>query len=71
MNGWIEKLRDIGFGENDEVDSIVAFVLAFARAKIWINEFYELTRLAIVVQSGQFDLERALRKVAGRTLREF
>ena len=68
MNGWIEKLRDVGFGGNDEVDSIVAFVLGFARAKIWINEFYELTRLAIVVQ---FDLERALRTVAGRALHEF
>jgi hypothetical protein len=68
INGWTKKFRDIGVRGNDEVDLITSFVLDFARAKIWINDFYELTGLAIVVQ---FDLERALRKVTGRTLREF
>jgi hypothetical protein len=68
MNGWIKKFRGVGFGRNDGVDLVAAFVLDFARAKIWIIGFCELTGLAIVVQ---FDLERALRKVTDRILREF
>jgi hypothetical protein len=58
INCWYKPFRRVG-GENDKVDLFVlrAFVLDFARAKIWISDFYEWAGLVIGVQ---FDLARAL-----------
>ena len=68
ISGWIEQFRGASVGRNDKIGLFaMGFVLGFARAKIWINGFYELTRLVIVVQ---FDLERAFRNMADRTVRK-